>query len=387
MEASKSLDGQLMPILTRLHKEIKHKHSELTSGAGKAAKAVDVAKNNTQKRIELLGQHTAAFDSAGGKLDAHNDPYVIHRGIGHMLHKQVLEENNSRQDLISVQQNFENFEAHVVQTINQAMGQFLTYVAGRADREKAIYSDMVANAQAIPPDFEWINFLHRSGNLLIDPNGPKREVSHITYPNQEHGATKQLISGTLERKSRATGMLTGYKTGFYAVTPAKYLHQFADDDDFRKDPSPELSLYLPDCTVGAVSDTKFNVKGKDASKGKVGSAFQMSHEIAFKAHTHADAQKWRDVIAQCATGTNEAPDSALSSPISPTYSAKHPAPLQTENLPSGEKTASATAEPTTATGQTTGVVDHAATPATIATPATPATAETKSPGAAALGKS
>ena len=235
-----------------------------------------------------------------------------------MLHKQILEENNSRQDLISVQQNFQHFEAHVVQTIQAAFEQFRQFVAGRADHEKAMYADIASNAQHIGPDFEWNKFQHRSGSMLIDPNAPKREISHLNYPNQDHAATQPLIAGTLERRSRATGVITGYKTGYYAVTPAKYLHQFADEDDFRKDPTPELSLYLPDCTVGAVADTKFNVKGKDSSKGKVGSAFQMSHEIAFKAHTAADAQKWRDIIAQCATGTNEMPDSALTSPVEQT---------------------------------------------------------------------
>jgi hypothetical protein len=333
---------------------------------------VDAAKNNTQKRIEALGQHTAYFDSTGGKLDAQSDPYVVHRGINHMLHKQVLEENNSRQDLISVQKNFEAFEAHIVQTMQQAFGQFLQYVGGRADREKAMYSDIVGTAQAIPPNFEWIKFNHRSGQLLIDPQAPPREASHITYPNQNHNATKPLISGTLERKSRATGVLTGYKTGFYAVTPAKYLHQFADDDDFRKDPTPELSLYLPDCTVGAVSDTKFNVKGKDASKGKVGSAFQMSHEIAFKAHTPADAQKWRDIIAQCATSTNELPNSTLTSPVSPTEETKQPLPIRTNNLPQNGKVSENAKQ-----GQTSGTID----------PASPATANIASPGAGTLEKS
>ncbi|KAI4152421.1 MAG: hypothetical protein LQ340_002916 [Diploschistes diacapsis] len=365
LETSKSLDGQVLPILQRLHKEIKNKHSELTSGAGKSAKSVDVAKNNSQKRIELLGQYAAAFDSTGGKIDAHNDPYVLHRGIQHTLHKQVLEENNSRQDLISVQQNFQIFEAHIVQTFQQAFQQFLTYVGGRADREKAMYLDIVSNAQNIAPDFEWNKFQHRQGNMLLDPSAPKRGISHITYPNQHHAATKPLIAGTLERKSRGMGGLTGYKTGFYVVTPAKYLHQFDSEDDIHKDPTPELSLYLPDCTVGAVSDAKFNVKGKDASKGKVGSAFQIAHEINFKAHTAADAQKWRDIIASCATGTNELPDSAVTSPTSPT-DARGPGALQTQNLPvdgglesgGGVGTASAGgAGMTPAGGQTSGVVD------------------------------
>ena len=110
-------------------------------------------------------------------------------------------------------------------------------------------------------------------------------------------------------------MLKRYDTAFYVVTPSKYLHEFKTDDDFAKDPAPEQSLYLPDCLIGAVDGTKFNIKGKDASKGSLGSKMSMSHEFAFKAHTAADAAKWHQVIASVAGQvTNEQPSSVPGSP-------------------------------------------------------------------------
>lgn len=416
-ETAKNLNGTVLPILARLHKEIKAKAKELTDGAYKGAKTVETAQNTTQKWIESLGQHSAVFDSAGGKIEPVNDPYLLQRGIQYRLHKQVLEENNNRQDIISVQRNFEGFETHVVQTLQQAMGQFLQFVGGQADRQKAMYSDIVGTVQRIPPEFEWMNFLHRSGNLLIDPASPARDVKSITYANQTHASTKPLIAGTLERKSRALGKLGGYKTHYYAVTPAKYLHQFADDDNFRKDPAPELTLYLPDCTIGAVADTKFNIKGKDASKGKVGSYVQMNHELAFKAHTPSDAQQWHAIISKCSgTTTTEPPNSAITSPVTPTapanpitgdkrvasnppeYTDKQPAPLQIEGLPgqTTEQTTGVTSEDfapqstsTAATGAGTSAGATGAAPQSagvLPSPTTPATTTTTSPDAAVLGK-
>ncbi|MCJ1312508.1 hypothetical protein MMC25_006182 [Agyrium rufum] len=354
LETEKTLKGQVLPILARLHSEIKSKSKEIQNGAAKSSKAVAQARNSTQKHIELLGQHTAAHDSAAGKVDPLNDPYVVNRSINHRLHKQVLEENNNRQDLITVQDNFKVFEAHVVQTFQQAMTAFLQTVGAQADRQKAMYSDMAGTAQRIPPEFEWDRFFSRNQSLLIDPSAPKRDMSHISFPNQNHNATKPLISGTLERKSR--NVMAGYKTGFYAVTASKYLHQFDDDDDFRKDPTPEISLYLPDCVIGAVSGEKFNVKGKDtSSKGKmggIGGKLSMSHEFNFKAHTPADAEKWWSIIKE-ASGAGHSTAAAgvvtssfTESPTSPTntqtrdfsgqstgvHDAQKPG-LQTQNLP------------------------------------------------------
>lgn len=157
--------------------------------------------------------------------------------------------------------------------------------------------------------------MKRNIGVLIDPNGPKRAVEHIKFANQDHRATQPLIAGSLERKK----MFNRYDAGFYVVTPSKYLHEFKTDDDFAKDPSPENSLYLPDCMVGAVDGVKFNVRGKDASGNAMLNKMSRSHEFAFKAHTADDAKKWHSVIASVAGQTsNEMPahdDSPAASPV------------------------------------------------------------------------
>lgn len=292
---------------------------------------MDKARATTQKHIELLGQHTASFESHGGKMTATEDPYVLQRGVMHRLNKQVQEENNNRQDLISVQNSFAQFEAHIIQTIQGGMGQFMQVVNAQAEQTKMAYGDMVGTSQKIPLDFEWNGFVQRNNTILIDPSAPQRSVSNISFPNQGHRSTKPLIAGSLERKGKLK--IGSYSTNYYVVTPSKFLHEFKTDDDFAKDPVPETSLYLPDCVVGAVADRKFNVKGKDVSKGKVGNTFSMSHEFQFKAHTPQAASQWWEIIRQAAGQTSsEVPASSVpTSPVSPTDSeGKQPLPLRTD---------------------------------------------------------
>lgn len=361
-ETEKALKGSVLPILERLHAEIKNKDKELSKGALKGAKNVESTRNETQKYIEMLGQHTAAFSSSGGRLEASDDPYVLQRRVNHRLNKQVLEENNSREDLLAVQNSFQQFEGHVIQSIQQAMSAFLQYVGGQAERQKAMYSDMVSTAQRIPPDFEFKGFVKRNGGLLVDPSTPKRTVSNISFPNHDHSATKPLIAGLLERKTKGLGSIKGYNTGYYAVTPSKYLHEFQDDDTYRKDPTPEMSLYLPNCIIGAVNGDLFNIKGKDVSKGKVGSALATSHEFTFKARSPADAQRWWEVIREAVGSGNVTGDMASSSPSSPVesrnvsgqnppqYTERNVVPVQTQGLPQGQGQPSAGAIPDSAGG-------------------------------------
>lgn len=315
LETEQNLKGSVLPTLERLHKEIKNKSKELQSGAAKGAKAVEKARHATQKHIELLGQHAASHDAAANnKIETQNDPYILRRGINHRLNKQVTEENNHRNDILAIQNSFAQFEAHVLQTIQGALDQFFQFMGGQLDRQRAMYADILGTAQLIPADFEWMNFVVSNDATLVNPDSPPRSLSSITFPNMNHRATQPLIEGSLERRSRA--VIKGYSTGYYVVTPARYLHEFKDNDDLRKDPTPELSLYLPDCVIGAIDGVKFNVKGKDVSSGKVGNAFHTTTELSFKAHSARDAEKWWTVIKDCTRGTTLATPAAVS-PVSP----------------------------------------------------------------------
>ncbi|RMZ74927.1 hypothetical protein DV737_g5597, partial [Chaetothyriales sp. CBS 132003] len=312
VETSKNLTGSVLPILERLHQELKAKSKEVASGAGKSAKAVEVARVATQKHIDALSQHAANFDSSGGKVSAHNDPYVLQRGIYYRLNKQILEENNSRQDIVNVQNNFAEFEAHVISTFQTTINSYNQFMSGQADRQKAMYGDIAATASAIPPDFEWNGFVKRNSDVLVNPNAAPRSLDLVRFPNENHRSTRPLIEGSLERKSRGIGM--GYKSGYYAVTPAGFLHQFKDNDNIHSDPTPEVSLYLPDCAIGAVDGVRFTIKGKDSSGSKLGNKMAVSSEWQFKAHTPSDAGKWHEVIAsQIHAATASVPTSPIES--------------------------------------------------------------------------
>ena len=181
-ETAKTLKGSVLPTFERLHNEIKNKAKELTKGAGKGSKAVEKARNATQKHIELLGQHTASYDSTGGKITASDDPYILQRGVIHRLNKQVIEENSNRKDLLGVQSNFASFEAHIIQTIQQGIGQFNGVITKQAEVTKGLYGDMTGTVQRVPADFEWEGFVKRNTGVLIDPDAPERDGQNDFLP-------------------------------------------------------------------------------------------------------------------------------------------------------------------------------------------------------------
>jgi hypothetical protein len=148
-ETEKTLKGSVLPIFKRLHDEIKHKTKELDKGAGKQSKAVDKARNTSQKHIELLGQHAAASQTSSHTMKAADDPYILQRQVYHRLNKQVQEENNSRDDIIAVQNNFAQFEAHVVQTIQQGITQLNQVLSNQAEQTRTMLGDVSGNVSPL----------------------------------------------------------------------------------------------------------------------------------------------------------------------------------------------------------------------------------------------
>ena len=203
-ETARTLKASVLPIFERLHSEIKNKEKELTKGAGKTSKAVDKARNESQKSIERLGQHSSAWESSGANVKASDDPYILQRQIYHRLHKQVVEENSNRDDMIAVQNNFAQFEAHIVKVFQEGLQQFNQVMEKQSESTRTMYGDMLGMAQRIPPDFEWNGFVKRNNQVMIDPNGPKRDVSQISFANQDHRSTQPLIAGSLERKGKVS---------------------------------------------------------------------------------------------------------------------------------------------------------------------------------------
>lgn len=214
----------------------------------------------------------------------------------HRLNKQLVEENATRQDILAVQENFSQFESHIVQVIQQGIGQFYTVMAQQSDSQKQLYGSMVQNIQKQDPLFEWNNFVRHNNQLLIDPSAPQRTLQNVSFVGQNHSATQALCQGALERKQ---GLLKKYEPSVYAITPAGFLHEFKSDDDMAKDPSPEMSLYLPDCTVGGINGNAFVVKGKDISSKL---SLSGTKEYEFRARSDQDAETWWRISREVSSG-------------------------------------------------------------------------------------
>lgn len=282
----------VLPILSNLHAELKSQSKEVTDQSTKTFKRVEKSRNETQKVLESLAAQATHYESSREKPNTSHDPLVINRHVQSKFNKQINEENVNLYELKALQERLRVFEAHVVQTMQSAFAKLNETMSAQAEGVKNVYTTLNGFAANIPPEFEWAAFFERNSASLINQDTPPRSMSNLSYPNQEHPAVTPLVSGHLQRKSRV--MLKGWENGYWAVSPVGFLHGFKDPDPINHDWEPDMTLYLPDCTISKHDGAKFDIKGKNVA-GTM-SAASMSFDMHFKALTPAEAQKWVDAI-------------------------------------------------------------------------------------------
>jgi hypothetical protein len=127
----------------------------------------------------------------------------------------------------------------------------------------------------------------------------------IDYPGKNDPSVTPVHTGLLERKKRFTKT---YKEGFYVLTPAGYLHEYASSDPTTAT-HPIWSLFLPACTLGPPSSAttakshKFHIEARKDGTSAYGKTpggrglFRGSDTaFTFRARSHEEMMEvWNDL--------------------------------------------------------------------------------------------
>lgn len=203
-----------------------------------------------------------------------------------------------------MQQNSAHFEEGIVRSIQSAWSTFDEWQSRMSSSVQETWRQLGVNMAQLMPDREWIAFAARSDHLL-DPETPLRNPDMIDYPGKEDPAITPVHTGMLERKKRFTKT---YKEGFYVLTPAGYLHEYASSDPSTAT-HPIWSLFLPACTLGPPSSAhtakshKFHIEARKDGTSAYGktpggrSLFGAGDAaFTFRARSHEEMMEvWNDL--------------------------------------------------------------------------------------------
>ncbi|GAA5896571.1 hypothetical protein JCM8208_004236 [Rhodotorula glutinis] len=292
---AKTVEGSIVQHLQKLRTELKAHIKNIQQDTGKLAASVAKERETSTKMITDLARSITMLKNTPMGVHAKEDPWFTNSLVARQLQKQVHEENALQKSIIIMQQNSEHFEEGVVRAIQMAWQTFDEWNARASSSVQETWQTMGELMRSVAPTTEWIAFASRS-EYLLDPETPLRNPLTINYPGKDDPSVIPVHQGILERKKRYTKT---YKESFYILTPAGYLHEYPSSD-LSKHPNPELSLFLPECTLGAPTNPqsrshKFHIDGKKSIGGDVGQKsglFALDTSFTFRARSHDEMLEW-----------------------------------------------------------------------------------------------
>ncbi|EFP75100.2 hypothetical protein, variant [Puccinia graminis f. sp. tritici CRL 75-36-700-3] len=320
---AQSITQSTLHDLNKIKADVKELIAELGAKPTQLATEVGKSRAESTEVITHLSKSIAQSKTNPMALVAHDDPVLLHRQVEEQVKQQMNLENSLTRMIIEYQKKGLELEKRVNIDIQAVVKDF---ESARLNAEKSISNEwqtIHAGVTGLNPELEWTEFAQRSGHLVPE-DIEMRDLEKITFPGHNEELTSPINVGLLERKKRFT---RNYKEGYYVLTPSGYLHEFKTSDP-TKHSEPEMSIFLPNCTLGAPAPPeaktfKWHIEGARRTSGghNTGSLNKMkkslhigSKEVAFsfKSRTHAEMMHWWELMQKVAqhsvTLTDKTPD-------------------------------------------------------------------------------
>ncbi|KAH9459402.1 hypothetical protein MJO28_010736 [Puccinia striiformis f. sp. tritici] len=309
-----AINHNVLHKLNHVKNDIKLFITDLENEPRQLASEVGTHRVESTRLLSQLAQGIAHSKSNPHSLAAKDDPVLIHRQVEAQLKAQLNFENSLTRMIIEYQKKAAELEKRVNVDIQTAVKEFETARITAQEATNKHWQSIHAGITQLDPELEWNEYAERSGHLISE-SVTMREVSKIAFPGQNDDTTKAIKAGFLERKKRYT---KHYKEGYYVLTPSGYLHEHKSSDPI-KDGEPEMSIFMPNCTIGAPAARgsktfKWHVEGHKNSSGgvQVGSLKKIKSTLhigrkdvafSFKARTFSEMTQWWELLQHPAKGS------------------------------------------------------------------------------------
>ncbi|KAH9811880.1 Pleckstrin domain-containing protein [Melampsora americana] len=289
---AKVVHSSIVSHLQKLKNEVKLHILNIIQDTGRLATLVARERESSIRLITSLTRSIAFVKHSPLNLESRQDPWLCNQLVLEQLRKQVQEENMLQKSILIMQTNSAQFEEGLVRAIQSIWAVYHEYNTRKSGEVYNRWASSANLIDAISPTTEWEAFSSRE-NCLLDPDTPLRNPQKINYPGIGDPCTIPIHQGILLRKKRYT---RSYGEGYFVITPAGYLHEFKSSD-IRKSSTPELSIFLLECTLGPPSHFQARTQKFDLILGKK-SKFNRGQAYTFRAKNNNELMIWWNALKE-----------------------------------------------------------------------------------------
>ncbi|KAI7862827.1 hypothetical protein BDF14DRAFT_1735305, partial [Spinellus fusiger] len=291
------IDRAILPGLRGIKADIKamitsiRRDSDLKNGdLYQSRLTVDKLVARLDKSIKSMSYTT--LDSS----HATADPVLCSQAVNHAIVNLHEQENILHNSILDLQKEMSLFDQKIVQSLQLVFCQFQEFQLENNIESPDLITEIVDKLNAIQPQTEWNEFVHRHQLHLVKENAAFKSEWEIQYPNKDHLLSRVIKAGALERKS---SILKQWGEEFYVLSPAGYLHGYKSFSHFLENAlSPECSIFLPQTSfdmdeIDELDEdcNEFELRGKDG-QGKI----SLEKTFCFRAMNNQDFVEWIQCI-------------------------------------------------------------------------------------------
>ncbi|KAJ6480774.1 hypothetical protein C8R47DRAFT_597566 [Mycena vitilis] len=297
---------------TDIKSRIEQYMKEIQDGPGKQATIVAEQRELATRFTKELSDSVSSLENDPMAVTSKTDPYVTWSGtilrltyhsyivMQRALHQRnnlVSEEYALNRAVLEMRDSSKKLENEIVEVIKSA---WETYAEAQMNLDASIffsYEGLRARMASLQADEEW--------------RALKDRPDHFTPTVYQNYHVRSRCTGLLERK----GNSTAFRTGYFVLTHAGFLHEFQSSDDPGKW-APVFSLFIPLCTLIAPSRApieatgdapkEFSIEGREERGETMESPRKDKHTIRMQ--SGSDMTRWLEVIESLCFDTIEEPD-------------------------------------------------------------------------------
>ncbi|KAJ1930153.1 hypothetical protein IWQ60_000558 [Tieghemiomyces parasiticus] len=263
-ESNRSTTDQILPELERLYNEIKFRISNSSGQLLESHKRLVDQRGKCQAEFARLAGAMATARATPGDLDT--DPFLVNLDVRRQIHHRANEEHYFYKSAVNEQNSFLTFESQVIQRLKDLLKSQFNFIAKDLSMMRENALSVSRATDMLPNDMEWNNFCHRHEDQFVDPTAGPITAAEIPYPHRDDPSLSVVKEGYLELQA-GSGPMKVWKNYYAVLTALGFLHLFPSGDLVHCR-TPALSLYLPNCSLGALNlpelpHNAFTISAKD----------------------------------------------------------------------------------------------------------------------------
>ncbi|KAJ3097062.1 hypothetical protein HDU97_005295 [Phlyctochytrium planicorne] len=260
----------------------------------------------------------------------------------------LLANQTATRDLLADQeQNLAVFEQVTLQHLRLTLSNHFSVTSKLHTSHISAGKLISASLETMNPAKDWMLFRERHRDVILDQTKPLVREQEVEYEGMTDPGCEVVREGVLQKRIMGVFGGKGWKSGYFVLTVSGFLHGFSGVESVAGGEPGEMSVWLPECTVGVKGALDTKEPGEFLVQERSGGLFGGGGKHRLKAEGGDESDFWYELVSATAQPLVVRPE--LLATLKEEEPSSSPRPSSSEPAPGTPTAAAVASSPTVST--------------------------------------